>query len=107
MAGILRTRERRIHRVSLPCRAAVGTTTEISPPCPATDGGGPPPSCPGPMPGTAPCTATPVASPAPTTTVHTVSRFAAAGIRVVRRGIRPFDHCHDRREVASVAEELN
>ncbi|MFM8514490.1 MAG: hypothetical protein ACKOBI_12270, partial [Bacteroidota bacterium] len=24
---------------------------------------------------------------------HSASRFAAAGIRVVCRGIRPFDHC--------------
>ena len=89
MAGILRTRERRIPLASLPCRAAFGTASEFSSTWPASGFGGPPPSCPGPLPGPATCSTATVTSTATTTAGQTVSRFAAAGIRVVGRGIRP------------------
>ena len=101
-----RTQAPRIRAVSRACRAAFATTAEISTSCPSTAIGGPPPSRLRPMPGADSCTTTPASSAASTTTVPTASRFAAAGIRAVGRGIRPFDHCPDRREVARVAEEL-
>ena len=89
-----------IHLVSLPCRAAFGATTEFSTSCPTTGIGGLPQSCPVPVRGAAtwvPATAT---STATTPTGLTASRFAAAGIRVVCWGIRPFDHYPRRQEGA-------
>ena len=81
---------RLIPRVSLPCRAAFGATTEISATWASSEIGGPPPSSPGPMPGTAAWSATSAPSFAATTaSVFTASRFAALGIRVVGREIRP------------------
>ena len=89
MVGLHRIREPRIHRASLPRQAAFGTSTEISTSCPASDIGGPPPSSPGPLPGAATCTVATASSTATAASVPTAFRFAAAGIRAVRRGIQP------------------